>query len=67
MRVSPTNQRVRLAVTKWSAIAAGVYTGRLGWPANYDPRHDDRLPERMIARLAETFDEVTGQTSRKKT
>ena len=44
-----------------------VYIGRQYMPADYDPRHDDRLPERMIARLAETFEEVMGQAPRKKT
>jgi hypothetical protein len=48
------------AVTLWSAIAAGAYTGSLGMPAGYDPRHDHLLRERMIARLTETFDEVIG-------
>ena len=49
------------AVTLWSAVAAGAYTGSLGMPAGYDPRHDHRLREADdVARLTETFDEVIG-------
>lgn len=58
MGVNPANQRVRLAVTMWSAIAAGAYPAA-GHADQLRPRHDDRLPERMIARPADTFTEVT--------
>jgi len=61
MRVDPHNRRVQRAVTMWSAIAAGLYSGRQSMPAGYDPRRDDSLPERMIARLAETFVDVMGR------
>ncbi len=59
--LDPKNRRVRHAVTMWSAIAAGAYTGRRRMPADYDPQHDDRLPERAITELATTFHEVMGK------
>lgn len=59
--VDPHNQRVQRAITRWSAIAAGLYIGRQYMPAGYDPLHDDQLPERIGSRLAETFDQVMGQ------
>jgi AcrR family transcriptional regulator len=61
MGVGSQDRRLQHAVTMWSAIAAGAYIGQLSWPRNYDPRRDDRLPERMIANLSETFAEVMGE------
>ncbi len=61
MGVGVENRRVRRAVTMWSAIAAGAYLGRSNTAADYDPRQDDRLSERMIAQLAGTFAEVMGE------
>ncbi|MBW0019584.1 MAG: hypothetical protein JO236_18830, partial [Mycobacterium sp.] len=65
MRVDPQNHRVQHAVTMWSAIAAGVYINRRYLPPDYDPQHDEQLPERTLARLAETFDQVMGQAPHK--
>lgn len=61
LRVDPHDQRVRRAVTMWSAIMAGVNASGRAGPANHDLQHDRRLHERMIARLTETYDEVMGQ------
>ena len=61
MGVGPQDRRVQRAATMWSAIAAGAYIGQLHMPPNYDPRNDDRLPERMIASLSDTFAEVMGE------
>lgn len=61
MGVGEDNRRVRRAVTMWSAIAAGAYLGSSNMAADYDPRQDDRLSERMIALLAGTFTEVMGE------
>jgi hypothetical protein len=62
MGVGAQNRRVRHAVTMWSAIAAGAYLGRRSSWTDDDPRHDDRLSERMVAQLAGTFGEIMGQT-----
>jgi AcrR family transcriptional regulator len=59
--VGMEDRRVQRAATMWSAIAAGAYIGQLHMPANYDPRQDDWLSERMIANLSETFAEVMGE------
>ena len=61
MQVDPQDQLVRRAVTMWSAIAAGLYSGRRSLPPNYDPRRDGWLSERMIVRLSQTFDDVMGR------
>jgi AcrR family transcriptional regulator len=65
MGVGAQNPRVRRAVTMWSAIAASAYLGRRSSWTNYDPRHDDRLSERMIAQLAGTFHDVMGEAPSK--
>lgn len=65
MRVDPQTQEVQRAVTMWSAIAAGLYLDQQSMPAGYDPRHDNMLPERIIAHASETFDHVMGQVLRK--
>jgi hypothetical protein len=61
MGVAAGNQRVRQAVTMWSAIVAGSYLGRHSMADHYDPHHDDQLVERMTAELAATFADVMGQ------
>jgi AcrR family transcriptional regulator len=60
MGVAAGNQRVRQAVTKWSAVAASAYLDRYRMAVNYDPRQDGRLEDRAIANLADTFAEVMG-------
>jgi AcrR family transcriptional regulator len=61
MGVAAENWRVRRAVTMWSAVAAGALMERCSMAADYDPRHDDQLDERMRAELAATFAEVMGK------
>jgi hypothetical protein len=61
MVVGSQDRRVQRAATMWSAIMAGAYIGQLHMPPNYDPQQDDRLSERMIANLSETFAEVMGE------
>jgi AcrR family transcriptional regulator len=60
MGVAEGNQRVRQAVTRWSAIAAGTYVGAGSMGAHYDPRHDDQLMERGIAELTANYADVMG-------
>jgi AcrR family transcriptional regulator len=60
MGVAEGNQRVRQAVTRWSAIAAGAYVGAGSMGAHYDPRQDDQLVERGIAELTANFADVMG-------
>jgi len=60
MGVTAGNQRVRQAVTRWSAIAAGAYVGAGIMGAHYDPRQDDQLVERGIAELTANFADVMG-------
>ena len=60
MGVAEGNQRVRQAVTRWSAIAAGTYVGTGSMGAHYDPRQDDQLVERGIAELTANFADVMG-------
>jgi AcrR family transcriptional regulator len=60
MGVAEGNQRVRQAVTRWSAIAAGTYVGAGSMGAHYDPRQDDQLVERGIAELTANFADVMG-------
>lgn len=67
MQLDPQDRRIRRAVTMWSAIAVGLYTGCRLLPPNYDPHHDGSLSERMIDRLSQTFDEVMGRAPRENT
>jgi len=58
--VGAEDRRVRHAVTKWSAIAAGAYVGAGSMGDHYDPRQDDQLMERGIAELTASFADVMG-------
>jgi AcrR family transcriptional regulator len=60
MGVAEGNQRVRQAVTRWSAIAAGAYVLAGSMGPHYDPRQDDQLVERGIAELTANFADVMG-------
>jgi AcrR family transcriptional regulator len=61
MGVDTQDQRLKRALTMWSAVVASAYVCAVGMPENYDPVRDDSLPERMIGDLSQSFADVTGQ------
>jgi AcrR family transcriptional regulator len=61
--VDATDATVRLATTKWSAVASAAYSTPGGMGPSGRPRVDKDLTERMTAELAAAFLHVTGRFS----
>jgi AcrR family transcriptional regulator len=59
--VAEDDRRVHQAVTRWSAIVAGMSMLGGSMADHYDPRRDDQLIERMIAEFSATFADVMGE------